>query len=169
MTAELLACFQVLHERHVTLESQFGGIAQRWAASHQDIIPAKLRREAIRNREKKNAEDWECFSTTPAEARALSGAYGRSTVGQRIVWILREGKHWEKAWVVPLGMVICIHKTLGIICKEGGRIWNGPCKTHRQHDAIIRHQETELEAKLKGPVREGLAAPSGNKGYCEQK
>lgn len=53
MILESLAFFQVLHERHMTLESQFGGIAQRWAAAHQDIIPTKSQREAIRNREKK--------------------------------------------------------------------------------------------------------------------
>lgn len=49
---ESLAWFQVLHERHVTLESQFGGIAQLWAAAHQDIIPTKSQK-AIRKRGKK--------------------------------------------------------------------------------------------------------------------
>lgn len=128
---ESLACFQVLHERHVTLESQFGGIAQCWAAAHQDVIPTKPQRKAITKTERKKDGSWEYFSTVPAEVWALSGAYGRSIVGQSIVWIVKDIKHWEKVFVVLFSVVIRIQKILGIICKEGVGIWNGPCETQK--------------------------------------
>lgn len=96
MIPELLACFQVLHERHVTLESQFGGIAQRWAASHQDIIPAKLQREAImKQRKKKN-----CW-----RLRMFFNHTCRSPSPLQCIW----SKHcWPKNRLDPRG-----RKTLG--------------------------------------------------------
>lgn len=73
----------------MTLESQFGGIAQRWAASHQDIIPAKLHRVAFRNGVKKKMLEAEHvfeahlqkFEPSPGhmvEASPAKGSFGSS-------------------------------------------------------------------------------------------
>lgn len=125
----------------------------------------KDKRSEIEKKKKKD-RSWECFSTIPAEFWAFSGAYGRSIIGQSIVWIVMDEKHWAEAFVVLFS--IFTQKVLGIICKEGARIWNGPCETHRKQDTIIRHCGTELQGKLKESVRKGLAAASGNDRYCKQ-
>lgn len=87
----------------------------------------------------------------PAELRALSWACHRCLMGQRIIWILGDRKHWDKIAVMPGSMVISFQKPHRIIREKGGRVLNGPCETEKR-DTVTNTRMTAFEWKLIGPM-----------------
>ncbi len=65
----------------------------------------------------------------PTELWALPCANLYCLIGQWIIWILRDRKHWNEISVMPGSIVILVQKIFRIISEQGRCIVDSPCKT----------------------------------------